>query len=436
VLHRRLAIAPSLDRLIAYSADVFHGEAQDADSTEPRLQPGLQNDDSSGSTAFSTALTQACLATADQAGEHPVMVTPHDLRASLNTDLENAGVDDRWLRHYFGHQTEGGKKLDVHDANYDLGLRDEQLQQVADAIESLLPESGRDLRIPTSKLPQWGRGTRQAARRNDVEGRWLTDGWYRPSSEAQLTGPTLTLKVAADELGLSTSQLKRMLDAGRVEGTKVPRGQREIWSVPVAEVERVKARRQQATLPELAARLGQDRHALWSLVNEMGMLGAGRLPGERVYLSGDQVAEVERELDRRAAAAAHAVPVSVAAARLGLPDGVVQTLMRQGELVERPNAADSRLSHVLVDSVVAYELRHPRQPDIEPDEPLVSIADVRHVLGESRHAVSHLICARELAVTWLDRRQHVGVRSLQRYLARHPRPGGHERLALYARARS
>lgn len=119
MLHRRLAIAPSLDRLIAYTADVFHGEVLDADTIEPRLLPGLQNDDCSGSAAFGSALTQACLTTADQAGEHPVMVTPHDLRASLNTDLENAGVDDRWLRHYFGHRTQGGKKLDVHDANYD-----------------------------------------------------------------------------------------------------------------------------------------------------------------------------------------------------------------------------------------------------------------------------------------------------------------------------
>ena len=323
----------------------------------------------------------------------------------------------------------------MHDANYDLGLGDEQLQQIADTIESLLPESGRDLRIPTTRLPQWGRGTRQAARRHEVEARWLADGWYRPVSDIAVAGPTLTLKVAADELDLSPSQLKRMFDQGTVEGSKVWQGNRKVWVVPVAEVERMKARRRQTTLPELAARVGKDRHALWLLVGEMGMLGAGRLPGERVYLSDEQVAEVERELDRRAAAAAHAVPVSIAAARLGLPEGVVQTLMRQGELIEHADPADSRLSYVLVDSLVAYELRHPRQPAIEPDEPLVSVAVVRHVLAESRHAVSHLICARELAVTWVNRRQHVGVKSLQRYLDRHPRPGAAGRLAMVVQVR-
>lgn len=49
---------------------------------------------------------------------------------------------------------------------------------------------------------------------------------------------TLSLKQAAEVLGVSTRTLRRLLDDGDLSGTKVQKGQRSVWAFDPAEVTR------------------------------------------------------------------------------------------------------------------------------------------------------------------------------------------------------
>lgn len=223
-----------------------------------------------------------------------------------------------------------------------------------------------------------------------------------------------------------------MLTAGDIDGKQVPWGTRMVWEVPGRAVERERARRAQLTLADLQAELGMTYHPLWHLLVELEVLPPDRTKGEAIYLSPLQAQVVRDEVQCRAEVAATVLPTAAVAARLGMPEPVVQTLLRRGDLTAGNGPSDSRLMYVLIASVEAYELQHPAPPPVGPDERVVPVARVGQVLGESRHGVTHLVCSRQLAVISIRRRQYVGVESLRRQLTRRPRAGKPGLIGLYS----
>jgi hypothetical protein len=427
---RTVPLAPSLVAFQDEFDAIFHVDpATGAPEPWARAMPGLRTDDASGAGSFDSALKKACEETAATTAG-PAEFTAHDLRASLNTDLENAGLDDRWLRHIFGHQSEEGRKLDVHDSSYDLGLSDDVRGQVAAAIQALIPD-GVDLRVPTFRLPQIGPGTRHAGRMAVIEGELLRSGWYVPADGdpsgggLPADGTEITTKVVADRLGLSGTHVSRMLETGDLPGRKVAKGGASIWLVPEDAVQAEFDRRERVRLPGLAAELGLSYHQLYGLIAGLG-LASRRGMREAILLSADEIQRVRDEVERQAVARSSAMTHSEAARHLGVPDPLIQTLVRSRVLVAVESG--SRTARVTCGSVEDYAAKFPAR-GICADEKVVAFADVREVLRVSRNAVSDLICTRRLTVIGIDRRQFVGSDSIVAYLEQYPCDGARERLA-------
>jgi hypothetical protein len=456
ILTRPVAIPAVLDAFVADFIAVFHTDPLTGQvDVDARLVPGLREEDSGGIAAFDAALAKACAETvSDREG---AVFSSHVLRKSLNTELENRGVDDRALRLLLGHRSEKGKSLDVHDTFYDLGLDDLQLLTLAGEVAATVPHAVVDLRVPTSRLPQWGRSTRHARARAHIEATLLASGWYRPRSgssggiqagaesavdpfaldaeeDPMGTADEVTTTVAAARLSVSESQVKRLLDRGELRGHKVLRGGRLLWVVASSEVDAAIRRRAGVGLTEAADSLGIARHRLWRLAVQLRLRDGDRASRESFRLSPEDVDRLDAELTAQAAALEGALTHSAAAAELGLTEPLVQTLARRGEL-DRVADPRTRIERVTVESVDAYRQRNPGCTPVAEDERVVAVSDVRAVLQESRHAVTDLVCARQLAVVSIGRRQYVGSRSLREYLRRHPRPGGLERLAMLETAR-
>ncbi len=445
LLERRVP-APALTQMLLDSiVTVFHTDpVTGAVDSEARLIPGLQDDDRGGLSAYETALRRACELSATDSAGGPCEFTSHDLRASLQTDLDNAGVPERVSRYMLGHRSKNGQALDVHERHYDLGPDAPLLEDAAARIEVLLRQTVLDLRIPTALRAQFGRTTRAAQRRDYID-RQLRLGWYRPARPAtrpSLTGTAatadeeyLSVRETAAVLDLRESQVKRMLTSGALSGQQVPWEQRRVWAVPRSAVERELARRNQPTLATLSAELGMPYHSLWYLVQALGLV-ADRIAGKALYLTDDQANAIRAEVRRLTTAADGVLPTTAAASRLQLPHPFVQILVRRGYLSEAPSGVNTRLMHVTVDSVEAYEGRYPTPSVVEPGERIVPITKVGAVLGLSRHGVTHLVCTRKLAIVSIYRRQHVGVRSLRRWLDQHPGQGKPGLVAMHSVAQA
>ena len=208
-------------------------------------------------------------------------------------------------------------------------------------------------------------------------------------------------------------------------GRKVAKGGASIWLVPEAAVQAEFDRRERVRLPGLAAELGLSYHQLYGLVAGLG-LASRRGMREAILLSADEIHRVRDEVERQAVARSVAMTHSEAAQHLGVPDPLIQTLVRSRVLVAVKSG--SRTARVTRGSVEDYAERFPARA-IRADEKVVAFADVREVLRVSRNAVSDLICTRRLTVIGIDRRQFVGSASIVAYLEQYPCDGARERLA-------
>ena len=433
-LHQRTAALPGpLVQFIEAFESVFHVDPGTG-LVDPaaRAVPGLRDDgETAGLESFESALKKACLEVNPQA----LPVTPHDLRASLNTDLENQGVDDRLLRHFLGHQAEKGRALDVHDRHYDLGVTDAGLRTIADAIGLVLPE-GTDLRVPTMRMAHFGSHTARAQRAVEIEQQLLDMGWYDPAQVAPGAlapvddipgGEEVTTKVAARRLGLSVTHVKRLLTEGTLAGRKADIAGRPRWLISTESLERFQAGNAKQRLSDLARDWGVPYHQLWALASELGFTSE-RETGTAIHLTEQQAGHLRAELDRRATERSASMTLSEASMVLELPESVVQSLVRKGTLTAA--ASRRRGARMTRASVTEYALRH-SVARVAPDERVVPVHDVREVLLVSRHVVSDLVHSRRLSVIEIDRRQFVGSDSIRAYLTDHPCDGAVERLALF-----
>jgi integrase len=433
-LHQRTVALPGpLVQFIEAFDAVFHADlGTGLIDPAARAVPGLRDDgETAGLESFESALKKACL----EVNPDAPPVTPHDLRASLNTDLENQGVDDRLLRHFLGHQAEKGRALDVHDRHYDLGVTDAGLRTIADAIGLVLPE-GTDLRVPTMRMAHFGSHTARAQRAAEIEQQLLDMGWYDPTQVAPGTlacvddipgGEEVTTKVAARRLGLSVTHVKRLLTEGTLAGRKAGIAGRPRWLISTESLERFQASSNKQRLSDLARDWGVPYHQLWALASELGFTSE-RETGTAIHLTEQQAGQLRAELDRRATERSASMTLSEASMVLELPDSVVQSLVRKGILT----AAESRGrgARVTRASVTDYALRH-SVARVAPGERVVPVHDVREVLQVSRHVVSDLVHSRRLSVIEIGRRQFVGSDSIRAYLTDHPCNGAAGRLALF-----
>jgi integrase len=425
---RTVPICRQLADLISEVIRVFHTDpATGQVYTGARLIPGLRSEDASGIHALRASMQAGFRH--DPAAGPAVAFEPHDLRRAFITDLTNAGVDERAAEWYTGHAA----PKTVH-AGYDLGPFPAQLEPVADLVGALVAGERSDLRVPTTKMEQWGRSTRRGRDRDRLRAELRETGWLisrsaqmppdavcAPPQEGADAGDVDATELAR-RAGVSPGSARRWMRDGELPAQEVTWGDRTIWTARATDVDRLMAARTGATVHDMALELGWTYTQTWALLVAL-RLTTGHRSGTAIRLGPADVTAIRAEVARRAEAGAQVLLVADAAQRLSLPDDSIGTLVRQGRLLRAPAPDNTRHRYLTLASVDAFAAAHPVGTTVGPGDLVVPVAAVRRILGVTRPMMTHLVSTRQLCATTAGRKQTITMTSLQAWLTSHPIDG-------------
>lgn len=350
---RVLVIPKQLMELIRVTIDVFHTDPATGEVfNENRLIPGLMVDGVSGQEAFRSALRVAAAkanisvgGAIESALELPI---PHDMRKGAITDLAWTDLSERIALRWAGHSPGG----DVHNRTYvldDPSLK--PMRKAAKAIERVVKaDCPQGILIPTRVRCTTGKQVALAADAARIDAALMDAGWLIATPMVASSGPWCDTAAVATLLEIHPTSAREWMRANA--DTEILDGGRFI---PLATVlsER-KSRASLRTLDRLASEIGVDYHSLYQLVRRL------HLPCDKVgtslsipQVTEDALCEYVAEQD---SLSARAMPVADAAAELGLTVGLVDGLIRGGELVVDPVAGPRNARYVTNASVDAYRL--------------------------------------------------------------------------------
>lgn len=432
--NRTIPVPTPLADLIREIIRIFHTDPATGEvNATARLIPGIATDDDGGITALYSALA---VAFTTLRAENPAVArfNPHDLRYSVITALENAGVDDRLGRWYVGHSS----PKDVHEA-YDLGPQGDELVPVAELLTRLAVEQiDTDLRVPITKTEQWGSETRRAATAHLLRAELLATGWLLPLPKVTLPGlpadedrpadAPVSASDLAREAGLAQQTVRKLLRAGEIPGAHQRQwGNRPVWYTYRSDADAWLAR-QASTVDSLAARIGYDYHQTWTLLEQLQVVDPDRKKGAAIRLSEEDVTTVLNELARREQAATEVMLLDEAEQRLQLPRVTVETLLRRGELTQAPAPDGTRHRYVTVASIEAYRAAFPAAPEDSAGDLVVPVVVARKALCVTRPTMTHLVASRQVIARTVHRRQCITLASALRRLEAFPVSGAREQL--------
>lgn len=426
-----------------------------------RLVPGVQQDNTAGAAGYRHALKRALVTVGiivpaqedpdegeEQDQERTLAADPHDLRASLITDLRRLGADPHLRRFYCGHEDSGVVK-DVH-TGYDRGPQAaEELREIATVIEVLCAAPGgpgRDLRVPTDQVENWGQHSRRGQQKHLIAALLNDTGWRvgraggaatltvisqeptalstetglsAPGADRQQLVPTepgpragdaqseptvwLTAAQAAVRYGVREATVRRQMAHGMIATRHLMRGKQQVMVATLTDLDSALNSAGQ-TPDQLAAQVGWTRHQVWTLLRSSGQLDHHQA-GRPITLTREQQQVVLEEVACRRARADVAVTVKEAGARLGLEILTVETLLRRGTLVQADEHDGTRRRYVELASIQAYLLAYPVGPAASAEDPVLSRAQVATLLGEDRRGMAHLVTSRQLTACVRERKQ-------------------------------
>lgn len=399
---RRIPIPHKLADLLDLLIEIFHTDPRTGRvHGDARLIPGIGKDDASGQSTFRTALARAM----DGTGAR---FTPHDLRHAMVTLLKDEGVEDRLRRAYVGHEL--GR--DVHDGIYDDGPRPGVLLQVATVLDRVLEARLGDALLwqPTTRQNQWGAGTRNATRSEEIRDALEACGWLLPRARDTERGPLLSVTEAALVLGRSQVRTRAAMRTGQIRAHQELWGTRHVWVAFESDVRAFQHARTGVTIDALAVEHNLAYHQMYHLVKTLGLVPDGQRGGERILLDDTAAGKVRAEMGRQRGIAARAMLLADAAERLRLPIAAVESLVRSGHLDRTDGPTDTRHRWVTIASVEAYEAQYPAQPQaVDGTDTALTITEARTILGRTRPQITHLTRTRQLQLVRRPGSRHVYV---------------------------
>lgn len=423
---RTIAIPEQLASLFDALIAAFHTDPTTGRvDWEARLIPGVQSEDSSGQSTFRTWLNTAQEALG-------TTFDPHDLRRALITELRDAGLAERVINHYTGHEPENATVAD----GYDLGPGSELLLRVAEILQDQInDELGTDdLRAPTTLRETWGTGTRRHAAAARIDEHLVDTGW-RAVTTVPGAGRELSVNQVADRIGRAVSFTRRLMREGKILSHTTSWGTREVWLAYERDVERFLESVAGTTVSDLADELGWSYHQVWHLLRTLDLLDAHHPHGSTIKLPPATVERVKTEVHRRLHVAEAAVPLAEAADMLQLQVGTVETLVRQGHLILTDGPSDTRQRYVTRVSVEAYLGQYPPAAGEESrlqreDQALLTFTETRRLLQVTRPQLSSMITTRQVQTATRPGSRHVyvTVESAIAWARRSGRPAAAERL--------
>jgi hypothetical protein len=416
--YRVLAIPPALMELIRRIVAIFHTTSDGRVDYNARLIPALRIPNEGGQSSFRKALREAATAVglAVPDGGEESAVVPHDLRHSVISDLGRKKLPREWRKRFAGHIV--SDDVHAHYQHDDPQLR--PVRKIAKKLQKLVDkELPTGLMVPTDVRCTTGHQRALAADAARIDAALEEVGWQQPLGQDD---PLLDAAAVAAELGVQVQTARRYLSDGTLAAAAAVnrhRGQQRY--ARLSDVHRLRdALDGRVTIAALADELGEGHATVYQHLRTRGVepLAFGR----EHTVSAEVAEQVGRHYRRKAALLQRAVPLSVAASELGTRLAQIKRLIADGVLAE-----DDRLPTgartVTRDSVAAEKARRSpatrrtRRAAGRPD--LLDWERAKRVSGLSESELRACQGAGDVTVVQHNRRRHVTVTSLMRYLAEH-----------------
>jgi integrase len=406
--YRVIVVPPMLMELIRTFITIFHTDEADAVLMNERLIPGLTAPGRGGQGTFRDALTavveelreemadaQWVLPFEDLTGAF--CLTPHGMRATLLSDLDHRGIKDGHLKRLAGH-VRGSSVLHRHYLMDDPQLK--PARKTAKVVEAdLRAQVPGGLMVPTMMRCTTGNQPALAASGARIDVALVELGWLVVPAEDD--EPLLTSVEVATTLGVSVQVARRWLADGLVPSVvwrqRVRGAERRARLGDVLEVRDTLAGR--VTLRRLADELGCSYSLVYQFVaaNDLALESWG----VRARMGPPETEErIRAHVHRQAVLRERAVPLSVAAQRLGESPVMMLGLMSDGVLVEDDRAADGR--RMLTRDSVDAEVARRSTSATEPGD-LVPWVQARRLLAASDAQLRVLVAAGTVEVRWRGR---------------------------------
>lgn len=330
---RSLIVPRQLAHVLAVYLQVFHPEF----NPDARLIRGLRHDDRGGQGAFRSALAGAVAKIGIDLTSEPdgtaegllLAPTPHSMRASITSDMQDAGVDAVAARRMVGHIPGD----DVHARHYLLNSSLEAAyQKVIASLEQLIDaELSHGLLIPTTVPCTTASQPALAADAARIEAELREVGWL--VDEAAEDGWIDSSEIAA-LYGVAESAARRWLREGkwttRIRGSKGAAGQERL-ALATDVIADLKVQRSRITISSIAEEFGLGYHRVHELyrlqVNPEHQTGSGS-----ISLTAEEAEQLRLLASAEVADAALGMTSKEAADRLGVSARVLDVLVVEGEL--------------------------------------------------------------------------------------------------------
>ena len=340
--YRLVALAPPLTALLQVVVAAFHTRPDGTIDMGARLVPGIRAEDG-GQEGFRSALAKAAAATGAPDDPDAYSLVPHALRKGFATDLGwDPDVSDLLARRLMGHV--GGS--DVFALVYCLDTRLRQhLAAGARAMAERIAEAGADsLMVPTTLRPVYGTQV-DPGRLARADAVLEEAGW-----QVVRDGGLVDVAEAAAMLGRAESSTRRLM------GTAIPavKGERGEW---LASLDDVLAFRERCSgyelLADVAEAAGLTYHQAYQLMGRLGIEPGKDARSRTLLLTDKDARRIAEEVERLAALRARAMPITEAAAELGVAVTTARSYIRLGLLVADDESDPRGTSYVTLASVEA-----------------------------------------------------------------------------------
>ena len=287
--------------------------------------------DPTGQEGFRSALAKAAAATGAPDDPDVYSIVPHELRKGFATDLGwDVGVSDLLARRLMGHV--GGS--DVFALVYCLDTRLRQhLAAGARAMVERIEEAGAaSLMVQTTLRPSYGRKA-DAQRLARVDAVLEEAGWQVCRAEG-----LVDVAEAAAVLGRAESTTRRLM------GSWIPaaKGERGEWLASLGDVFAFRERfGGYELLEDVAEAAGLTYHQAYQLMGRLDIDPAKDAYSRTLLLTDKDARRIAEEAERLATLRARAIPVSEAAAELGVAVSTAKLYIERG-LLEEVAETDAR----------------------------------------------------------------------------------------------
>lgn len=343
--YRILVVPAPLMDLIRLVVEVFHTSADDTIDPKARLIPGLKRHNAGGQSSFRHALRQAgrkegLNLIADPRrrshrddGQTILTPTPHSMRKAFSTALQadREAIED--IRKALGHRR-GTDVIHEHYLVEDPAMKSQR--RIAKRLtKQIAAETSGTLMVPTLRSCTTRRQPALLADAARIDSMLSDAGWL--VTEARPAGNWITVSVAAELRGVSTTQIRSDIAAGRIravtEGRAEQGGDRYLVDEEnvLALADRLAAG---SGMRQLSEELGEPYDKIRQYIRRSSDLHCEPLGGRDYHLT-DEVAEKVRAYFReQQALERRAVRVPEVARELGISVAAIDTLIRQGRLTE------------------------------------------------------------------------------------------------------